>query len=101
MNWIAITDKDKKKFNQLATHPLQSYEWGEFRKKNGIQVIRKGLQEQDKLIQAFQLTLHEIPHTPWKIGYLPKGTAPTKELIEELKKLEKKIIVFLSNSSPM
>lgn len=84
MNWIEITEKDKENFNQLATHPLQSYEWGEFRERNGIKVIRKGLKEKNKLTQAFQLTIHPIPHTSWTIGYLPKGTLPTKELLEEL-----------------
>lgn len=87
--WRDITTKDKQSFNQLATHPLQSYEWGEFREKNGIQVIRRGLEEKGKLIQAFQLTIHPIPHTPWTIGYLPKGTLPTLKLLEELKKIGK------------
>lgn len=67
-------------FNQYATHPLQSYEWGEFRKATGIKVVRSS---------TFQLTIHPIPHTPWTIGYLPKGILPTKEMIEELKKIGK------------
>ena len=87
--WQDITDNQKELFNQLATHPLQSFEWGEFRIKNGIKVIRKGLFEKDKIIQAFQLTIHPIPHTSWNIGYLPKGTLPTKELTEELYKIGK------------
>lgn len=94
--WQDITEKDRKEFNSLATHPLQSYEWGEFREATGIQVIRKGQFQNNKLIQAFQLTLHPIPHTSWNIGYLPKGIMPTKELIEELKRIgkEKKCIAI-------
>lgn len=87
MTWINITEKEKKEFNSLATHPLQSYEWGEFRQKTGITVIRKGFLVNKKLAQAFQLTIHPIPHTPWNIGYLPKGTLPTKELLEELQRI--------------
>ncbi len=64
---------------------MQSYEWGEFREKTGIKVIRKGFFENDKLTQAFQLTIHPIPHTSWTIGYVPKGILPTQEMIEELK----------------
>lgn len=66
---------DSSVLNPLISHPLQTYEWGEFRKKTGIKVIRG---------DAFQLTLHKIPHTPWFAGYLPKGNLPTRELIDEL-----------------
>ena len=74
-----------KQFNSTATHPLQSFEWGEFREKTGIKVIRG---------TNFQLTIHPIPHTPFTIGYLPKGNLPDKKLIEELKQIgkEKKCI---------
>ncbi|HEX7042682.1 MAG TPA: peptidoglycan bridge formation glycyltransferase FemA/FemB family protein [Patescibacteria group bacterium] len=92
--WRDFTKKDKEEFNKLATHPLQSFEWGEFREKTGIKVIRKVFEENKKITQAFQLTIHPIPHTPWTIGYLPKGILPTTNLIEELKKIgkEKKCI---------
>src|SRR5258706_15184567 len=84
--WKDITIKDRESFNKLATHPLQSYEWGEFREATGIKVIRKGFFEKNKLSEAFQLTLHKIPKTSWHIGYLPKGTLPSRETITELKK---------------
>lgn len=67
-------------FNKHANHPLQSWEWGEFRKKTGIKVIRE---------DNFQMTIHKIPKLPWTIGYLPKGNLPDKKLIEKLKKIGK------------
>lgn len=88
--WQDITEKQRKEFNTLATHPLQSYEWGEFREKTGITVIRKGFFEKNILKETFQLTLHKIPHTKWNIGYLPKGTIPTNHMIEELQRIGKK-----------
>ena len=84
-----ILPDQAKAFDAVVTHPLQSFEWGEFRKKTGIKVIRKGFFENKKLIFAFQLTIHPIPHTSVTIGYLPKGTMPTKEMLEELKKIAK------------
>ncbi|HSD98252.1 MAG TPA: peptidoglycan bridge formation glycyltransferase FemA/FemB family protein [Patescibacteria group bacterium] len=87
--WENITEKNKKEFNALATHPLQSYEWGEFRKKTGVSVIRKGLYKEKKLQQILQVTIHKIPHTKWTIGYFPKGSIPTREVIDELKKIGK------------
>lgn len=88
-----ITEDEISDFNKIALHPLQTYEWGEFRKKTGLKVIRRGFFEKDpstnpgqtKLTDGFQLTIHKIPHTPWTIGYLPKGNMPTKEVVGELK----------------
>src|ERR1035437_1802984 len=84
-----ISEENKEKFNSVVSHPLQSYDWGEFREKSGIKVVRQGFFQNNKLISAFQLTIHPIPKTPWTIGYLPKGDLPTYELIEELKKIGK------------
>jgi lipid II:glycine glycyltransferase (peptidoglycan interpeptide bridge formation enzyme) len=84
-----ITDKERNAFNKIVSHPLQSYEWGEFREKSGIKVIRKGFFDKDNLLSAFSLTIHPIPKTPFTIGYVPKGDLPTKELLAELKKIGK------------
>ncbi|MDO8657904.1 MAG: peptidoglycan bridge formation glycyltransferase FemA/FemB family protein [Candidatus Levybacteria bacterium] len=84
-----ITEKEKKDFNKIVTHPLQSYEWGEFREKTGIKVLRRGFFEREKLVDGFQLTIHKIPKTPWNIGYLPKGNLPSYEIIKEVKKIGK------------
>ena len=70
----------KTKYNELVSHPLQSFEWGEFRQKTAVTIIRTN---------TFQLSIHKIPHTPFTIGYLPKGDIPTKETIEELHKIGK------------
>lgn len=82
-----LAPEDRKAYNAVVTHPLQSYEWGEFREKEGIKVIRRGIFDGKKLISAFQLTIHKIPHTNFTIGYLPKSELPTEELLAELKKI--------------
>jgi lipid II:glycine glycyltransferase (peptidoglycan interpeptide bridge formation enzyme) len=64
-----------------SSHPLQSIEWGEFRKKTGVKVIRSN---------GLQLTIHSIPYIPWTVGYFPKGPMPTKEMIDGLKEIGKK-----------
>ncbi|MEK7534253.1 MAG: peptidoglycan bridge formation glycyltransferase FemA/FemB family protein [Patescibacteria group bacterium] len=66
--------------NSVATHPLQSLNWGEFRKKTGVKVVRQN---------GLQITIHKIPHFAWTIGYFPKGTMPTEEVIHELEKIGK------------
>ena len=84
-----INSSDRNSFDAAVSHPLQSYEWGEFREKTGVKVIRRGMFKDNKLASGFQLTIHPIPHTPFTIGYLPKGELPTRELLEELKKIGK------------
>jgi len=90
-----ISHEDRKIFDEIVSHPLQAFEWGEFREKTGVKVIRRGFFDpstgsgQDKLISGFQLTIHKIPHTSFTIGYLPKGENPTQEILEELYKIGK------------
>jgi len=59
-------------------HPLQAKEWGDFREKTGVKVIR---------IDNLQLTIHLIPHTRYAIGYLPRGSLPTKQMLIELQRI--------------
>ncbi|MDO8497877.1 MAG: peptidoglycan bridge formation glycyltransferase FemA/FemB family protein [bacterium] len=82
---------DRNTFNDLAHHPLQSWEWGEARKKMGIDVVRIG-----ESSNVFQMTLHPIPHTPYKVGYLPRSVLPSKEVLEFLRDYGKKHnIIFI------
>jgi len=62
-------------------------EWGDFREKTGIKVIRAN---------DLQLTIHPIPHIKYTIGYLPKGPLPTEQMLIELKKIgENEKCVFI------
>ncbi len=85
-----ITAEEKDNFNKAVTHPLQSYEWGQFRKKMGQQVERVGFFENNKLVSAIQLTFHDIPVIGKRVGYLPKGLAPDKQMLTVLEELANK-----------
>lgn len=88
-SFIDITENEKAEYNKTVNHPLQSFEWGEFRKKTEVKVIRRAQYKNNNLANCFTLTIHPIPHTPFTIGYLPKGDLPNKDLIEELGKIGK------------
>ena len=75
---------DRMAFNSFVSHPLQAYEWGEFREKTGIKVVRETIGN-----QAFQLTIHKVPFFKTGIGYLPKGEAPNENLLSKLKEIGK------------
>ena len=64
--------------NKYSNHPLQSMEWGTFRKSWGNEILWTdyGL-----------LTLHKIPFSKLKIGMFIKGPMPTDGLLKELKKI--------------
>jgi len=71
----------------IATHPLQTLAWAEFRKAWGNEVLetKYGI-----------LTLHKIPFTKFKIGMFIKGPRPTAEMTKELKKLgTKENLIFI------
>lgn len=61
-------------------HPLQTPAWQEFRKAMGVDAV--------KLHDSY-ISFHRIPHTPWTIGYFPKGPIPTKKMVQELLQLGK------------
>ncbi len=87
MNFQDINDQDKDQYNLGVNHPLQAFEWGEFRKKTGIEVIRRGELEKGKIQNPYQITVHKTPNFPYKIGYFPKGDLPSEELLSELKQI--------------
>ncbi len=67
-------------FNKSAPHPLQTWEWGEFRKKWGNEIIRT---------QWGLLTLHKLPLLNKKIGVFIKGPRPTKAMLCDLRRMAK------------
>ncbi len=71
---------EKEVWNKQVEHPLQSWEWGEFREKTGVGVVREG---------GMQITIHPVPHTPWKIGYAPKIKLLTEQQTNVLAKIAK------------
>src|SRR3989344_5106507 len=80
-----VSPKDKNAYNKLATHVIQSWEWGEFRKKMGIDLVRVGEYSGSKLTSAYQLTFHPVPFFKnITIGYFPKGPMPSKTMINAL-----------------
>lgn len=90
MDLRVIEPKQKNQYNKLVTHVIQSWEWGEFRQKLGLPLLRFGIYENNKLKTVFQLTLHKIPFTKSYVGYLPKGPVPNKELAIALEEVGRK-----------
>lgn len=79
-----VLEKERHEFDKVAKHPLQSWSWGEFRKKTGVGLTRFGFGEKS-IDEVFQITWHKIPYTSLCIGYCPKSAVPKPEEIETIK----------------
>jgi lipid II:glycine glycyltransferase (peptidoglycan interpeptide bridge formation enzyme) len=90
-----VAEEEKILYNSLVNHPLQSWEWGEFRKALGQKIIRLGVfdpstsAKQAKLKMGYQFFLHPVPKTKYFVIYFPKGPLPDKPMLESLRKLAK------------
>lgn len=84
-----VRPEEKDIYNKVVSHPLQSWEWGEFREKTGVQIVRLGKFEGQNLTAGYQITFHKIPKFDFYVGYLPKSEMPDKKLFEALLTLGK------------
>lgn len=81
---VKIIDKiqDIDQYNRLAPNPLQSWEWGQARVQMGIEVLRIGDYEKEKIQHVYQITFHKIPYSSFTIGYLPRSAAPSSQVLD-------------------
>lgn len=83
-----ITLEEKDRFNSVASHPLQSWEWGEFRKATGQELERFGMfDDSGQMKEALSVTFHSIPIFGGTAGYVPKSSRPTPEMLQALQEL--------------
>lgn len=95
-----ITESSKKSFNKVVSHPLQSWVWGEFRKKTGNQTVRFGVFQGKQLLEGYQLTIHPVPYTKFKLATFLKGPQPSEAMLEFLKNWGKKENILFIRIEP-
>jgi lipid II:glycine glycyltransferase (peptidoglycan interpeptide bridge formation enzyme) len=67
---------EAEEWNKGVEHPLQSWEWGEFRK----------LRQPVSRVAGMQVMWTRVPYTQCYFGYVPMGKVPDLKDIEQLKK---------------
>lgn len=75
------------RLDKIATHPLQTSAWKEFREKWGNEILETpwGI-----------LTVHKLPLTNYKLAIFEKGPAPNLKMLKDLKEIAKKNnIIFI------
>lgn len=85
-----INETEHDQYNQVVGHPLQSWEWGEFRKQTGLKVERIGFFDNGKLVKGLEVTFHPIPVLNKTAGYVPKSFMPDEEQLASLRQLGEK-----------
>lgn len=83
---IKILDRNfsPRYFDDLAQHPMQSWKWGDAKKAMGNEVVRLGEYRNNKIENIFQMTVHPIPYTKLKLGYIPRSNIPKGGVLEFL-----------------
>jgi lipid II:glycine glycyltransferase (peptidoglycan interpeptide bridge formation enzyme) len=82
-----IRPEEKDRFNQVVTHPLQSWQWGQFRQSTGVDVVRLGVFEDQKMTDGFQITFHKVLKFNFCVGYMPKSSLPNEQVLGALRDL--------------
>ncbi len=100
-----LVPDDKNRYDSLVTHPVQSWEWGEFRIKCGIEVIRLGLFDGNELVEGLSATVHEIPGKlpilgGYKVMNIPRCTPLSREMIEGVKNIAMENGVIFAKIEP-
>jgi lipid II:glycine glycyltransferase (peptidoglycan interpeptide bridge formation enzyme) len=83
-------------YERLAQHPLQSWAWGEFREKSGVDVSRLVGFDGNEAVAQLQVTFHSVPKLPLRVGYFPRGTWPDEMQLAALRDLgEREKLIFI------
>jgi len=85
-----IQEREKDQHQKIVGHLTQSWQWGDFRKETGVGIFRFGEFENSNLKSAFQLFFHQIPHTHFNVGYLPRSPLPSEKILSFIKEIGKK-----------
>lgn len=84
-----VRPEEKEAYNAAVNHPLQTWEWGDFRRTTGVSVARLGVFENGVIQKGIQVTFHPVPLFSKNVGYYPKGDMPDGNQIAALKELAK------------
>ncbi|MDR2418265.1 MAG: peptidoglycan bridge formation glycyltransferase FemA/FemB family protein [Treponema sp.] len=84
-----IAPEERVQYDSVVSHPVQSWQWGEFKKQSGLAVERVGFFKHDALVRAMQVTFHSVPLLG-SVGYGAKVFVPDGEQLEALRQAGRK-----------
>lgn len=91
-----LYNEEKTAYSRVVSHPVQTWEWGEFQEAQGHKVYRLGVFDQQKLVSVYMVSFHRVPHTNFTIGTLLRGPSIDNDMIENVRKIaEKENAIFV------
>ncbi|MDR3303268.1 MAG: peptidoglycan bridge formation glycyltransferase FemA/FemB family protein [Treponema sp.] len=94
-----LTPEERDRHDRVVDHPVQSWQWGEFKRQSGLDVERIGFFENDTLVRAIQVTFHRLP-VLGSVGYAPKSFLPDAEQLSALKRAAKQHRAIFTKLEP-
>jgi lipid II:glycine glycyltransferase (peptidoglycan interpeptide bridge formation enzyme) len=82
-----LYNQEKDQYNQLITHPIQTWEWGDFQIQQGHKVYRLGVFDDKKMVKAYCVSFHKIPRTNFSIGTILRGPDIDSDIMENIHKI--------------
>ncbi len=83
-----IREDEKDLYNSVVEHPIQTWEWGQFRKQTGKKVEHLGFFENGQIKKALLVTFRPVPKfKQYSVGYCARGFRPDEDQISALKQL--------------
>lgn len=82
-----LYNEEKDAYSKVITHPVQTWEWGTFQESQGHKIYRLGVFDQQKMVSAYSLSFHKIPHTNFSIGTILRGPEIDTDLIKNVRKI--------------
>ncbi len=76
-----VLPEERKAYDGLVNHPMQSWGWGEFKKGFGARVERVAEFENGEMKKAWQVFFHRLPGLDYTVGYFPKGPRMNKKMV--------------------
>ncbi len=80
--------EEKELYNSVVNHPVQTWQWGEFRRSTGQKIERVGFFKDGQIQDALQVTFHSLPYfSNFTVGYCARASQPTEDQLDVLKNL--------------
>lgn len=98
---VILTEEQKDEFDNIVSHPIQSWHWGEFKRRTGAIPERIGIYEKGKIVAGFQIIFSKLPKTNLTVGILSRCEKLTPEIIPTLKELAKKHNTIFIKTEPL
>ena len=82
-----LYNEEKDQYNAVVTHPLQSWDWGDFLSTQGHKVYRLGVFENKKITHGYTINFHTIPNIGLKVGVFQRGPKLDQEMLTNIAKI--------------